>query len=280
MFFENYVKEPLRYGFSDTSKLIKGGLFYGIGLFLMYAALFLMSYPFLSSSFSLEDVFYFTDTALIFTSGVLIFICSIAFFVFLNGYFLNIIKNSLENSKELPEWADYNTMIKKGFVFTSGLIIIAIIFTILQQIINFSFGFYDYLDYVLIVLSIILSLIQSLYMMLAAINYADLNKFSAFFDVKKILKLITLEYLAVFIVVSIISSLIVIIPVLAVVVLVTVVGMFALTAIGGYITNEAIAVAFLVVVPLLILLSIVFFYSGVYTYRSFTNYFNSKIKNI
>ena len=96
-----------------------------------------------------------------------------------------------------------------------------------------------------------------------------MNKFSAFFDVKKILKLIKLEYLAVFIVVSIISSLIVIIPVLAVVVLVTVVGMFAMTAIGGYITNEAIAVAFLVGIPLLILLSIVFFYSGVYTSYNF-----------
>ncbi|ABR55564.1 conserved hypothetical protein [Methanococcus vannielii SB] len=272
MFFKNYVTEPLKYGLTDSSKIVKGGLLYGIGMVLMYSSIFAIFYPLIGQLVPLNFPY---NSGIIMTIGFLIGLISLILMIVVSGYFLNIIKKSINKSENLPDWNNYYGLFKTGFVFFIGVMFISIAFTIIQQLINYLIGYTGTNEGILIAISIFISIFQSLYIPIASISYAHKGDFYAFFDMPYILKKMSLEYLAVFIVVMIVTTIITLVPT-AIVILIAV---FAIIFIYGSIaySTELVLASGFIGGPLMIILSILYFYSGVYSYRAFTNYFISKI---
>ncbi|MBA2853898.1 ABC-type multidrug transport system fused ATPase/permease subunit [Methanococcus maripaludis] len=269
MFFENYVFGPLKYGLSDLSKLLKGGVYYGVSIFLLILGIFLALYPYASMNL---HIFGTATNSLVFAVVALFAsLLGLGLLIVLNGYILKMIKLSLEKSLELPEWANYWDLLKNGVVFTLGIAVIAVFGTILQNIITY-FG-ND--SIALILLSMIIQLIISLYIPLSVVNFAHEDNFGAFFDIPKIFKMMSFEYLGMFIVVSIISIILMIIPMILVIF--PLIGFFGMNMYTGP-KMLFIASPLLLVVALFafIVFSIVAVYVSFYSYRAYTNYFVSK----
>jgi len=205
--------------------------------------------------------------------GILLLIGGTLLLFILNGYILKMIRASLEKSSELPEWNNYSELFKSGFVFTIGISIIAFFGSLLQNVLTSSAtGQYGL---ILVVISVIIQLLVSLYLPLSAINYADEKNFGSFFDVPKILKMFSLEYVGVFLVVSIITSVIVLIP--AMIAIMPLMAIFAPMDIMGE-TMLFLAVPALIIISILawVIVSVIGFYMSIYSYRAYSNYFISK----
>jgi len=268
MFFQNYIIEPLKYGLSDFSKLLKGGIFYGLGILLLFSGIFMAIYPYMGMNFQLS----ITSGNLLF--GLISLVMSIiaaGLLIIVNGYILKLIKVSIEQSTELPEWTNYGKMLKEGFVFSLGVAVIAIFGIILQNAITFIGNG----NLVLVLISILVQVIVSLYIPLSTVNYAKEGNFGAFFDISKILKKMSIEYIGVILVVSIISTILVIIPMVLVMI-----PIMAFLGPMGFMGQRTIfaATPILLVVSMFafIVFSIVTFYTAIYSYRAYTNYFISK----
>ncbi|AVB75573.1 DUF4013 domain-containing protein [Methanococcus maripaludis] len=269
MFFENYVFGPLKYSLSDLSKLLKGGIIYAVSIFLLILGIFLAVYPYASANL---HIFGTATNSLVFAVVALFAsLLGLGLLIVLNGYILKMIKLSLEKSLELPEWANYWDLLKNGVVFTLGIAVIAVFGTILQNIMTY-FGNDGIAS---IVLSMIIQLIISLYIPLSVVNFAHEDNFGAFFDIPKIFKMMSFEYLGMFIVVSIISILLMIIPMILVIF--PLIGFFGMNMYTGP-KMLFIASPLLLVVALFafIVFSIVAVYVSFYSYRAYTNYFVSK----
>ncbi|WP_459202470.1 DUF4013 domain-containing protein [Methanococcus sp. CF] len=270
MFFENYISEPLKYGFSDFSKLLKGGIFYGISIFLLIFGIYLALYPFIG----MNAPFFSPANSLLF--GLIALLTSLTgtvLLITLNGYIVRMIKLSLEKSVELPEWNSYWTMFKSGFVFTLGISVIAVFESILQNVIQYIGNG----ETAVIIILMLIQLIISLYIPLSAVNYIKMGNFGAFFDVPKIFKIMSLEYVGAFLVISIVSVLLVIIPTILVVlalVLIFNIGGFA----GPRMLFTTTPVLLIIFILAFAIFSIVAFYVSIYSYRAYTNYFISKLK--
>ncbi|MBA2850762.1 lysylphosphatidylglycerol synthetase-like protein (DUF2156 family) [Methanococcus maripaludis] len=269
MFFENYVFGPLKYGLSDLSKLLKGGIIYAVSIFLLIIGIFLAVYPYAGANL---HIFGTATNSLVFALvALLLSALGLGLLIVLNGYILKVIKLSLEKSVELPEWANYWDMLKNGVVFTLGIAVIAVFGSILQNIITYIGN--D--SMVLIVLSMVIQLIISLYIPLSVVNFAHEDNFGAFFDIPKIFKMVSFEYLGMFIVVSIISILLMIIPMILVIF--PLIGFFGMNIYTGpkmlFMASPLILVVALFA---FIVFSIVAVYVSFYSYRAYTNYFISK----
>jgi len=275
-FSEKYIKEPINYGLSDNSKVIKGGILSAIAGISMGVSIFTLGYPFLN--LKMPEIISFTYSNSIFEAGVFCLITSIVSFILLEGYLFNIIQNSLNGSNSLPEWSNYLKMFKNGFFVTLGVIIITGVFRGLSELVKFFYGINEYFDYVLILFGVTIPFLKSIYLPIAKINYVYDGKFCAFFDIKQILRISSLELLAV-------GGLVAIVSLLIMVIIGGVLGLiFSLYLsktpmnINGLVYGDLLAMALMGVFALLIS-STAFFYSGIFTYRSFTNYYASKVKN-
>ncbi|AEK19845.1 hypothetical protein GYY_04880 [Methanococcus maripaludis X1] len=269
MFFENYVFGPLKYGLSDLSKLLKGGIIYAVSIFLLILGIFLAVYPYAGANL---HIFGTATNSLVFAVvALLASLLGLGLLIVLNGYILKVIKLSLEKSVELPEWANYWDMLKNGVVFTLGIAVIAVFGSILQNIITYIGN--D--SMALIVLSMVIQLIISLYIPLSVVNFAQEDNFGAFFDIPKIFKMMSFEYLGMFIVVSIISILLMIIPMILVIF--PLIGFFGMNIYTGpKMLFMASPLLLGVALFAFIVFSIVAVYVSFYSYGAYTNYFISK----
>ncbi|MBM7408868.1 DUF4013 domain-containing protein [Methanococcus maripaludis] len=269
MFFENYVFGPLKYGLSDLSKLLKGGIIYAVSIFLLIFGIFLAVYPYAGANL---HIFGTATNSLVFALvALLLSVLGLGLLIVLNGYILKVIKLSLEKSVELPEWANYWDMLKNGVVFTLGIAVIAVFGSILQNIITYIGN--D--SMALVVLSMVIQLIISLYIPLSVVNFAHEDNFGAFFDIPKIFKMVSFEYLGMFIVVSIISILLMIIPMILLIF--PLIGFFGMNMYTGpKMLFMASPLLLGVALFAFIVFSIVAVYVSFYSYRAYTNYFISK----
>uniref|UniRef100_A9ABA4 Uncharacterized protein n=1 Tax=Methanococcus maripaludis (strain C6 / ATCC BAA-1332) TaxID=444158 RepID=A9ABA4_METM6 len=265
MFFEKYIKEPLQYSLSDYSKVLKGGIIFGMGLLLSLLGIILFLQYF--NIYSYLSVF---PENFILPVAVLSLIMGLILFIVLDGYLLNVLKLSIKKSSDLPEWNNYIELFKTGFLFSMGLIIISSIGPILQNLIR-SFD----MNLVLFLLSMSLKILASLYVPLSAVNYAQEGRLASFFDFPKIFKMISREYILVFLAVRILAPSFVAIPMSLLILL-----MIAILYIFGFrdlssISSE-IPLLLILLIPLYIIFSINTYWVGLYSYRVFTNYFISK----
>ena len=89
MFFEDYIIEPLKYGLSDFSKILKGGLIYctSILAFVISIVLFVYHYT------TLESLLPYTNSysQVFLLIGILLLIGGTLLLFILNGYILKMI---------------------------------------------------------------------------------------------------------------------------------------------------------------------------------------------
>uniref|UniRef100_A9A957 MFS family permease n=1 Tax=Methanococcus maripaludis (strain C6 / ATCC BAA-1332) TaxID=444158 RepID=A9A957_METM6 len=282
MFFERYIKDPLQFAWSDPKKIFVGGVFQLIsiggivlGLAIMFASV--ISAIGVPEFGSLPQLTLFSGLVGIFL-GVIIAMIGVVFTAFIYGYYMRVIENTLGGSFELPEWEDFKVLLNKGAYFFLGIFILQLIFGIISIIVTAPFvillmlndGYSNLLIFNIFMnlVSFVLSVIEALYITLAAINFVDKKEFMGFFDLKEVVSKISIEYVLVIVAVTLVSILVVI-PVVILLLIPVLIGIF---------TQRI----FLMIAIAIIVLAMPFLqmFLTVFGYRSYSNYYVSKKESI
>ncbi|MBW9222646.1 DUF4013 domain-containing protein [Methanothermococcus sp. SCGC AD-155-C09] len=243
-FLEKYLKEPFKYATSDWIK-VSIGISLLFFIMLISLALALLLGPF----------------AAIFT-----FIPVLIVSILLTGYYIGVIKNTLNGIDSLPNWSNFMEFIKDGILYYIAVTILSLVVylpLILLIIVGIFFtgGFENYLTsgdlssiittplIIFAMLSIlyilIVSIVLMIYIPLATVNFAK-KGFFGFFEFFDILKKVSIRYIlililyfVIYIIVDIILGIISIIPIIGV--FTYVIGMGALSFLWGVAAYRAIA---------------------------------------
>ncbi|WP_292460101.1 DUF4013 domain-containing protein [Methanothermococcus sp.] len=207
--FERYIKEPFKYATSDWKKIFVGGVLNIIAILpleLLSAMIGVISYSgsrFGTYTPSIEGL---TTMIAIF---VVLSLFTIIISIILMGYYITISKNTIESIDTLPEWENFGTFIKNGFLYYVALLIFgfvviglpiilmsALLFIpVYNHISNYHPNMNIIIGLLLFILVIcILAILAILYIPLATVNFAK-KGFEGFFEFKYILKLISLKYI-------------------------------------------------------------------------------------
>jgi len=203
-FLEKYLKEPFRYATSDWTKIL-------IGSSLLFFIIFIS----LASSLLLGPY------AMIF-----IIIPVLIVSMLLTGYYIGVIKNTLNGIDTLPDWSNYMEFTKDGILYYIALTIIslivylpAILFLIVGIFFTAGFEILTSGDLLSIIMSLsvfviitvlyymVASIALAIYTPLATVNFAK-KGFSGFFEFFNILKKISLEYILMLILYFIVYSIV------------------------------------------------------------------------
>ena len=203
-FIEKYVVEPFEYATSDWSKVLIGVLLLLIPIVLSSVLLvvYLNSGP-------------FTPLIILGIVVLVYLIVPLIIQVVINGYYIAVIKNTLEGLDTLPDWSNLGEIVKDGILYMIALFIITLLLS-LPAIILFIIGVYpvlatsgSYLTYtdlwnaiaymsiiviLLLLYLLLLAVILWVYVPLATVNFAK-KGFFGFFEVVDILKKISLGYI-------------------------------------------------------------------------------------
>ncbi|WP_456374293.1 DUF4013 domain-containing protein [Methanocaldococcus sp.] len=210
---EDYISDAFRYAFSDIKKGLVGGLLYAIsGTLSVFVSIVIE--PGMLGGVYLEK---FTTLLILSSIGFLIGLI-VGFLV--DGYYVRVMKTTVEGSNTLPEWNNISDLLVKGFLYTIGTLILVIIF-MLPLIILFIIGIFAMaidssgiigLPLLLISLLLMIPLIifLILYSYLAEVNFS-VKGFFGFFEFKKIFKLMSLKYVVLLILVVIITVIVLLI---------------------------------------------------------------------
>ncbi|EHP86462.1 DUF4013 domain-containing protein [Methanotorris formicicus] len=219
MFFEDYIIEPLKYALSDTKKLFVGGVLSLVGMVSILFGVFLVILGIMPTIMP-EDiihlkVFGMTGVILGGAFSLIGFLCLLA----ISGYYMQIIKYTLEDKNELPEWENFLHMVKKGFLYAVGISILTILINIPSYLFTLVSAYNDSLIVSIIgdVISIICSLIAWLIIPLATVNFVAKDRFFAFFYFREIIKMMSFEYVGVLFAIVVMSFVIVILYILGLV---------------------------------------------------------------
>ena len=205
---EDYISDAFRYAFSDIKKGLVGGLLYAIsGTLSVFVSIVIE--PGMLGGVYLEK---FTTLLILSSIGFLIGLI-VGFLV--DGYYVRVMKTTVEGSNTLPEWNNISDLLVKGFLYTIGTLILVIIF-MLPLIILFIIGIFAMaIDSsgiiglpLLLMIPLIIFLI--LYSYLAEVNFS-VKGFFGFFEFKKIFKLMSLKYVVLLILVVIITVIVLLI---------------------------------------------------------------------
>ncbi|MBP2143123.1 hypothetical protein J2127_000264 [Methanococcus voltae] len=282
-FGDDYIINPLKYAISNIKALLIFAILEFIPLAMFLIMLVTIVTPFISkSAVDMGQMSPESFVMLMFSLGVgfVIFlffgiIIDLIISIFLNGYIMKILSTTIQGEQKLPDWENWKELFSKGFVFFIGSVILSIVFFLL----NLGFEIIDYMGTFLLAYSdigifalfvslivlffkLILSIIQAIYTPLALSNYAHTEEFKAFFEVKKIVKMMSLKWLAILIVATIVA-LIIELPLYALIV-------FAI--VFGIITESLMLATVLGVVGILYA-SITLPLVSVYIYRCYGTYY-------
>jgi len=236
-FIEKYVVEPFKYATSDWLKVLIGVLLLLIPIVLSSVLLvvYLNSGPF---------------TPLILAYLIVPLIIQVV----INGYYIAVIKNTLEGLDTLPDWSNLGEIVKDGILYMIALFIITLLLS-LPAIILFIIGVYpvlatsgSYLTYtdlwnaiaymsiiviLLLLYLLLLAVILWVYVPLATVNFAK-KGFFGFFEVGDIFKKISLEYLGILLVYFVIGCIIsIVLGILGVITLIPIIGEMVYYVLGG-----------------------------------------------
>lgn len=128
----------------------------------------------------------------------------------LDGYYVRVMKTTVENYDVLPDWDDIAELLKRGFLYWIGNIILSIIFMIVP-ILFIIFGvfliFLPLVGIVFIGIGFLLLFVSTIALLiyegLAEVNYS-VKGFSGFFEFKEIFRMINLNYIILLIIVGVI----------------------------------------------------------------------------
>ncbi len=204
---EDYISDAFRYAFSDIKKGLVGGLLYAIsGALSVFVSIVIE--PGMMGGVYLEK---FTTLLILSSIGFLIGLI-VGFLV--DGYYVRVMKTTVEGSNTLPEWNNITDLLIKGFLYTIGTFILGIIF-MLPLIILFIIGLFGmFIDIsgviglslllISLLLMIPLIILLILYSYLAEVNFS-VKGFFGFFEFKRIFKLMSLKYVVLVIIVILIT---------------------------------------------------------------------------
>ncbi|ADG13844.1 conserved hypothetical protein [Methanocaldococcus infernus ME] len=180
------LTDSFEYVRSNFKELSLGSILYGI-----FGAMIGALNGYLS--FKVSSYFFNINSTVIIIFAILIMVAIIVSLI-VAGYFVRIMKSSVENSDKAPDWDNFLDLIIKGFLFSIGSFIVALIFMIVP-IILFIIGALIIKGFgivfigVGIVLLIISLILLALYQPLAQVNFS-VKGFFGFFEFGKIFKMV------------------------------------------------------------------------------------------
>ncbi|WP_457612715.1 DUF4013 domain-containing protein [Methanocaldococcus sp.] len=209
-----YVSDAYHYAISDIKKGLVGALLSSIAgafgaIFGTLLSLYIISYlnP-ETSPMSLISVI------LIACVGFLI---ALIIGFILDGYYVRVMKTSVENSNTLPDWNNVKDLLVRGFLYWVGGLIVGIIFLIIPFLLIVFGMFLMFIPPLGLLVAgigficLIISMIAYIfYSGLAEVNYSVIG-FSGFFEFKKIFKMMNIDYILLVIVVIILTILVILI---------------------------------------------------------------------
>ncbi len=212
---DDYISEAFKYIFSDIKKGLVGGLLCGIsgafgGLMSMFISVAIESQRMCGIHFSGE----YTHLFILSLIGLLI---SFILGFLVDGYYVRVLKTTVEGSNKLPEWNNFVNLLVKGFLYAVGGLILMIIFLfplivvgimgIYSLIIRHSIGVGLSLLFASLLISIPLFIALIFYLPLAKVNFS-IRGFLGFFEFKRIFKLMSIKYILLVIIIWIITLII------------------------------------------------------------------------
>ncbi|ACV24075.1 DUF4013 domain-containing protein [Methanocaldococcus fervens] len=204
--FEDYIIESFKYAFSDIKKGIVGGLLLSISeVFSILFSVFMIATDVSSNIPNFEIL-----TSLLTVMAVGFLISLIIGFI-IDGYYVRVMKTTVEGFNNLPEWNNFADLFVKGILYVIGSLILAVVFLIVPIILLFvsillatqsnSIGLAFLIISFVIFGILLIALI--FYLPLAEVNFS-VKGFLGFFEFKKIFKLMSVKYVLLVIVVTII----------------------------------------------------------------------------
>ncbi|MEO2117935.1 MAG: DUF4013 domain-containing protein [Methanocaldococcus sp.] len=213
---ENYLSNSFKYVFSDVKKGLIGGLLSSISgaigaVFGIIFSIFLIHYINPNEVMGMDYNFLFS-TLIVASFGFLIALI-VGFII--DGYYVRVMKTTVENYHILPDWDNIIDLLKRGFVYFVGEIVLSIIFAIIPILFIVVGAFLVALSGILgaifmgfgFLLLIILTIAYLIYKGLAEVNYS-IKGFSGFFEFREIFRMINLNYIILIIVVGVVVMII------------------------------------------------------------------------
>ncbi|WP_456374291.1 DUF4013 domain-containing protein [Methanocaldococcus sp.] len=212
---DEYISEAFKYAFSDIKKGLVGGFLYaisgtlGVLISVVFARLInpmSMSYH----NFGGKLTMFFGITLIIFLIGLIV-----GFLV--DGYYVRVMRTTVEGSNELPEWSNITDLLIRGFLYAVGVFILLVIF-LLPLIILLIIGAYYVITqhnignglillFASLVIGIPLFIVYVFYTPLAEVNYS-VKGFLGFFEFKRIFRLMSIKYIILVILIMVITFII------------------------------------------------------------------------
>jgi len=203
-FLKKYITEPLRYTFSDGVKLFTGILLLVFND-IVSLLLFLL---FIKMGFSIF---------------ILIVLVNLFVHIIVVGYYIAVIKNTLQGLDTPPDWSNLGEIVKDGILYAIALVILVILISLPAIFISMigSFlttggdmsypileGDINYLMYtyffnllsgfllltILLIYDVLAATILWVYVPLATVNFAE-KGFPGLFEVVGVLRKISLDYI-------------------------------------------------------------------------------------
>lgn len=216
---DKYIKEPFNYVVQgDKNKVIIGILLYFISILPLNFVTTI--YQLINENNININEYYYVIGGIIL---IILAIISAVINCIVSGYFLKVIDKTLNYGEKLPEWSDFLKLFIDGLFYLIGLFILyPLFFIIILSIGGLIFGV-NYLLYgiseplglslLLIFISLFLLVLFLLivcfgiYVPLATVNYVK-NGFWGLFDFKKVINLISIDYILIIIIFWIIFAII------------------------------------------------------------------------
>ncbi|WP_456416805.1 DUF4013 domain-containing protein [Methanocaldococcus sp.] len=207
---DEYISEAFKYAFSDIKKGLVGGFLYAIsgvlGAFIFVVFVLLIN-PMSMSYYNFEK-----KLTMFLGISLIIFLISLIIGFLVNGYYVRVMKTTVEGSNTLPEWSNITDLLIKGFLYAVGIFILLVIFLVpliilliigAYYVINHNIGNGLILLFASLVIGIPLFIVYVFYTPLAEVNYS-VKGFLGFFEFKKIFKLMSIKYIILIIFITII----------------------------------------------------------------------------
>ena len=135
--FEEYITNSFKYVFSDIKKGLVGGLLSSISgvigaVFGIILSMLLIHY--INPEFAFEITCNTLSSSLTLSSLLVIggfgFLIALIISFIVDGYYVRVMKTTVENYDILPDWDNVADLLKRGFLYWIGVVILLIIFMI------------------------------------------------------------------------------------------------------------------------------------------------------
>ena len=135
--FEEYISNSFKYVLSDIKKGLVGGLLSSISgiigaVFGIILSMLLIHY--INPDLAFEITYNTLSSSLTLSSLLVIggfgFLIALIISFIVDGYYVRVMKSTVENYDILPDWNNVTDLLKRGFLYWIGVVILLIIFMI------------------------------------------------------------------------------------------------------------------------------------------------------